>query len=366
MKPKYSGKKIIKAGEDLINSDIILNDDERFSEAMNILSYWRFSHEIPLDEAFKYIQEIALKKDKTAIFAKRLKRHISIVRKLRRFERMKLKNMQDIGGCRTVLSTQKKLVQIVRDLKKLPQFIHEDGKHRFKDYIKKPKDDGYRSYHLIGKFKDRYGQKKSIEVQLRTRIQHYWATALEIVDLFTDQALKSNQGDEIWEAFFYSVSAQFAIMDSIHLFNTFNPNKKFLEYSKILNKDSNNFESFETAKKLSAKLKIFKKLGAFAGSLEIVNDKLCKITGSGYVLLKIDTSKTTVYSKIFDENESNIAEQEYIDAEKDVANKPEIVIALVSTNTLGNIKEAYPNYFADSTEFLNHLTLITEAKIQYR
>ena len=64
----------------------------------------------------------------------------------------------------------------------------------YPDYIDNPKVDGYRGYHLIGAFPDKDGDRRLIEIQVRTSIQHDWATALEIVDLFTGQALKSNQG----------------------------------------------------------------------------------------------------------------------------------------------------------------------------
>ena len=103
MNKKYTGKQIIKAGEMLLDYNI-----EEFDSAMDILSYWRFSHEKPLGEALKILQETTIKIDKNAIFAKRLKRYVSIVYKLRRFRKMKLKNMQDIGGCRAIISSPRK------------------------------------------------------------------------------------------------------------------------------------------------------------------------------------------------------------------------------------------------------------------
>lgn len=41
-----------------------------------------------------------------------------------------------------------------------------------------------------------------VEVQVRTQLQHAWATAIEAVGIFTKQALKSNQGDQDWLRFF--------------------------------------------------------------------------------------------------------------------------------------------------------------------
>jgi ppGpp synthetase/RelA/SpoT-type nucleotidyltranferase len=362
MGKKYTGKQVSKAGEDLLDIDRMLKDNEKFEAALDVLSYWRFSHEVPLSIAFGKLQEVALKKDKNAIFAKRLKRFISIVRKLDRFRSMKLKNMQDIGGCRAILASEKKLNQIARELKKMPEFRH-DGKYRIKNYIKNPKDDGYRSFHIVGKFPDADGDSKNIEIQLRTSLQHYWATALEIVDLFTDQALKSNQGNAVWKSFFKLVSDQFAIMDSIHMFNTLSPYDKFERYIKILQENEDMIICSKKIKQHCDHLNVLKMLIAFSNSLKIIENKLDnhRDKQTEFVLLKIDTLKKTVYSELFTKEESKIAEGKYVEAEKEAASRNGVVAALVSTTAVGGIREAYPNYFADSTEFAKHLQLIIEA-----
>ena len=95
----YSGKQVIKAGETLLSPNLGDNDPVLFSKSMDVLSFWRFSFENALDTAFSILVKVALPHDRDAIFAKRLKRHPSIVSKLKRFNTMKLKNMQDIGGC---------------------------------------------------------------------------------------------------------------------------------------------------------------------------------------------------------------------------------------------------------------------------
>lgn len=365
MKGLYSGKQVEKAGIAFRDPDTLLKDSEKFDKLVDVLSYWRSCHEKPLESALKIVESTVLKKDDKAIFAKRLKRYISIVRKLNRFKCMSLKNMQDIGGCRAIISNEEKLRQSVQDLKDLECFKDASGKYRFKDYIKKPKEDGYRSYHLIGRFPDEEGGFRNIEVQLRTRIQHYWATALEIVDLFTDQVLKSNEGDPVWKNFFIQISKQFAIMESVRLFEQFSDEKKLQRYSQKLRRSEEFLNSCSEAKKICQQLNVFEKLNAFSESLKVIDEELAKKPNSGYALLTIDTSKKEVLSMLFPAGQGDAADaaHAYIKAEKEHVKNDGMIVALVSSSAVGGIKEAYPNYFADSSEFIKYLHLVMAIKI---
>jgi ppGpp synthetase/RelA/SpoT-type nucleotidyltranferase len=110
--------------------------------------------------------------------------------------------MQDIGGCRAVLRSVERVNQLY-DYYKSSQvkhrIIHADN------YINNPKDSVYRGIHLIWRYhSDRsedYNDLK-VEMQLRSTIQHAWATAVETVGTFVQQALKSSQGEENWLRFF--------------------------------------------------------------------------------------------------------------------------------------------------------------------
>jgi ppGpp synthetase/RelA/SpoT-type nucleotidyltranferase len=362
MKDKYSGKEIIKAGEKFI-SEGALDDIEGFDKAMDVLSYWRFQHEKPLETALTVLKKEVLKRDKPAIFAKRLKRHPSIVSKLRRFPKMKLKNMQDIGGCRAIVSNPKKLYQIVRELRKRPEFKNKIGNIRFKDYIEKPKKDGYRGYHLIGVFAGQKNKEKLIELQIRTRIQHDWATALEIVDLFTGQALKSNHGEQDWKTFFSLVSQHFALMEEIHLFSSKSELEQLKAYKDLVAKNLTYYDTGLEIQAYEASLKVVKNLEAFAHSLKTADEHISEKQVSGYVLLKIDIHKANVTSTLFDSSQNESAEKMYLEYEKEAAASKDIVVALVSTTAVGGIKEAYPNYFADSTEFLKYLLHIINTQM---
>lgn len=362
-----SGKQVLRAGECLINPDTYLpGNEQNLNDAFGVLSYWRFSYEKPLENALDKLQPVVKGIDDKAIFAKRLKRFPSIVLKLQRFPKMNLKNMQDIGGCRVVLANSKKVIQVSRLLRKMPEFKWDDG-FRLKDYIERPKPDGYRSMHIIGRFSDALGKEKKIEVQLRTRIQHYWATALEIIDLFTKQSLKTNQGQKLWSEFFVHVSRQFAIMDSIPIFEKLSDKEKKIQYISRLIKDKNSASSVLTVCDTSRELNVIDILRAFANSLKIIGDELSTIGSDGYVLLEMDIIKKSVSYTIFGENDSKEAQDIYTETEKITADRnSNIVVALVYANAVGGIKEAYPNFFADSSKFSEHLTFITEAEVLFR
>lgn len=80
MKKTYSGKSVIKAGEALIDERVKQGSPE-FEAAIDVLTYWRLMHEAPLATAQQIVEVEALKVDKTAFTAKRLKRYESIVSK---------------------------------------------------------------------------------------------------------------------------------------------------------------------------------------------------------------------------------------------------------------------------------------------
>jgi ppGpp synthetase/RelA/SpoT-type nucleotidyltranferase len=355
---KFSGKQVSRSGELLLEPDIAIKRPDDFDMAMDALSYWRSCHEAPLERAHDLLREAISKIDRRAVSARRLKRIQSIIRKLKRFQGMKLRAMQDIGGCRAILKNQKSVTKAVRELKKRKSL-------RVKDYIKLPKEDGYRGIHLIGDFSGKNEEKRSIEIQLRTKIQHSWATAVEIIDLFTGQAIKSSYGDEDWKRFFRLISGVLAHLEDIPNFdnmsvlqgvNAFVTSLNTLadgsEYKQIIN-------NLEEVYLLTDKLSIKDNFRAFAASLKITEDHCEKDSVDGYVIMEIDIKRENLTINTFPQTAFNKAAAYYLSAEKQQAIHPEKVVVLVSTDAVGGLKEAYPNYFADSAMFLKLLSVIT-------
>lgn len=327
----HSKKAVQRAGEKLIIDNLIDENPDEYKESMQVLSNWRSSHVNSLKVMLNSLQNACDKIDKKHIVVARLKRTPSIVSKLKRFDKMKLRNMQDIAGCRAILISTKNVNKLRRELNKNRDF-------RVTDYIKNPKPDGYRGIHLIGKCKDEdNGIDYPVEIQLRSKIQHAWATAVEIVDLFTNQSLKSNDGKKEWLEFFKLVSNEFSKIEGDH-------------YEKIS-------DSQQDTINLIKKLDVYKKFQAFAGSLKSI-EKHAEINNDSYNLIKVDFSKKSVSVWNYAETAFSAAAENYLKLEKEAAQNKSFVVALVSSSSVNNLKEAYPNYFADSKVFIENLKII--------
>jgi ppGpp synthetase/RelA/SpoT-type nucleotidyltranferase len=114
---------------------------------------------------------------------------------------MKLSRMEDVGGVRAVLPSQEAAQRVARSLKRNWTIT------RFRDYVAKPKADGYRAFHLINRNRGRL-----IEVQLRTQRQDEWANAFEGASRRFPE-LKSDGGPPPLRKFFKAASAFYAMLD---------------------------------------------------------------------------------------------------------------------------------------------------------
>ena len=207
--PRYSGNQINKAGK--IIADPFSTPKER-EEALVILNNWRAAHAYPLQVICSNLRQ----KNPDAIVVQRLKRLESITGKIQRFPEMQLYKMQDLGGCRVIVDTIKQVYEAIDKYKS--SRIRHILKREY-DYIANPKESGYRSYHMVYQFhsesKDTYNKNMFIEIQFRTKLQHMWATAVEMMGIYTKSNLKSSQGDYDILRFFTLVSSLFAIQEKM-------------------------------------------------------------------------------------------------------------------------------------------------------
>lgn len=174
-------------------------------EDLNKLQDFRQTFQEPISNVFNFVLGVARKVDKQCIVTYRIKRIDTIVEKLRRFHenpngKMNLSRMWDIAGCRCILnSTDENKLYVL--LKKIQKEYGRDCK--VKDYVAEQKDSGYRSIHIY--VKDHQTQKP-IEIQIRNKAQHNWATLVEIVDLLFGTKNKERGAESQLGRFLYLYS----------------------------------------------------------------------------------------------------------------------------------------------------------------
>lgn len=334
--PKYSKKQIDKAGK-FIASFLVMPEGDSVSykdlkQAFDILNNWRSSHAYPLGVITNNLR----RNNPNAIVVQRLKRLDSIMGKIERFPNMSLYRMQDLGGCRVI-------VESIDDVyKSVNKFKNSKVRHIFKhenDYIQNPKESGYRSYHMVYQFQsddnDTYNKNILIEIQFRTKLQHIWATAVEMMGIFTKSKLKSSIGDKDILRFFVLVSSLFAQQENTPICpNTINDSKIIREEIKSINN----------------KLHLVSRISAL--SVAINHTNLSKeMKGKGYYVLILNYEKKTLRIRDFSTQQIDLATKIYNEIE--ARHDKNIDTVLVSAQSFKDLREAYPNYFADISEFVN-------------
>ncbi len=137
-----------------------------------------------LYSTFKVLSDEADAIDSKAICTYRIKRVESIISKLRRYPETSLVTMEDLAGCRCILSSRQSIPRLVESIKRRLKVTRE------RDYIKETPETGYKSYHLT--IQDPTKSNLKLEIQLRSRIHHNWATLVEITDQVLGTKIKEN------------------------------------------------------------------------------------------------------------------------------------------------------------------------------
>ncbi len=338
-----SKKKVQKAGKKLAKDDTSI---EEFNNAMAILSQWRSLHSYPIN-TFQATLRGKVKRlgFKAPIIAQRLKRTPSIIRKLQRFPSMSLASMQDIGGIRIVLSSIDDVYKLHDDI------IKNSGRSKHEpllppyDYIKQPKQDGYRSLHQVFKYKsEQYSELNGlqIELQIRTKLQHAWATAVETLGIIEKSSFKTGEGTEEFKRFFMLASALFSYKEK----QPITPALTDIDIKVIANELVN----------LEQDLQIFAKLKGLIVTAKQI--ETASNNSSEYHLMELDTSKEqpSVSLIAFTQSQLTIAENFYKIREIETQDKPNIELVLISAGNIKDIKKAYPNYFLDTQAFIKSLS----------
>jgi hypothetical protein len=330
--PLYSKSAIDRAGWQYVDPQTGAQDRET---ALARINNWRGSHAFPLNTIQVSLRKRAYGLDGDATVAQRIKRLPSIEAKIRRFANMKLSRMQDLGGCRAIMRDMDSLHELYR------LYRLGNGKHildRRDDYIfENLKQSGYRGIHLVYRYrsdrKQTYNGLK-IKIQLRTRLQHAWATAVETVGFFTSQALKSSRGEDLWLRFFALMGSKIALME---------------RSPAIPDTPDQPSELHRELKKLTGKLGVMDRLTAFGQTLQFAEEHI-GAKGAKYFILQLDATQQELRVYKFG---NLMAATDYYDAlERAAAHEEATDVVLVSVESLAALRRAYPNYFLDTDLFL--------------
>lgn len=349
---KFSKNQVDKAGRAIRKG---CSDSERKDAILKIQNY-RETHLYPLMLIKNHLVKAVKKVSKAGLVARRLKMLSTIIDKLERpsldgkkENAISLLRMQDIGGCRAIVSNFKQLQELHQKLKN-SRSVHKIVK--VDDYLT-PKDSGYSGIHLTyscfaGTEEDHEWKKTKIEVQLRTELQHAWATSLEIIDTLENIKLKtSSVGHPEWRRFF-RIAGMLVAHDE--------------KFCMLLPEEIAPLQ--EELRSLERGLSVRRKLSGYNLAIKVSTDKknlpkrALAHQGMFLVLLKkndVDKPDDPSFLVTLNAYSQREVDQAFSDLALSEENSDVVISVLVSAGDVRNLKKAYPNYFGSSRKFHNFL-----------
>jgi hypothetical protein len=328
VQPEYSKKAVNRAGKALAAADI---DPFEVANALDVLNNWRASHALPLNAIKMNLLTSARRVCARPLVAQRLKRTPSTVAKLRRFSSMQLARMQDIGGCRAVVANAGQVIRLYH------HFLRSRTKHKLvlqRDYMTKPKESGYRGVHLVyryqsSKYTDHVGLM--IEIQLRSKLQHVWATGVETVGAFIRSPLKSSIGPEDWLRYFSILGSLFAIEEKGALVPGTPETKRDL---------------VKEALDLDCRIRALERLEHFGSLVKHLTTQ--RNTAHRLFLMHLKPTDGVTMITGYTSDAMNQATADYLATEKEADTSKGEDVVLVTADSVESLRRAYPNYFMDT------------------
>jgi hypothetical protein len=329
----HSKRDLINAGK-LLASYIPYPYSDEALDAFRTAHGWRLSHMAAMRAVRSELRTHANRQSPVGVTAGRLKRIASIRKKLRSTP-LSLYAIQDIGGCRAIVGS-------MTAVEHLTEFYlsggSKFGEARPYDYIAAPKPTGYRSRHFVFSVDPTDGvMRRRIEVQLRTKLQHAWATAVEAVGLVRGEDLKGNSGSPEWLRLFAIMASELAHEEGCSLVPGV---------------------SEDAAGRRAELGDLNKKLKAVA-TLESYNQTISKIAdtrtarGSSF-LVRLDLERKIVdvqSNYMFGKTAAAL-----LDAETSSSVMTNAVI--IEVDRVSDLLAAYPNYYLDVHMFTERLKLV--------
>ena len=200
----------------------------------------------------------------------------------------------------------------------LDEILHE---YREKNRLENPAPSGYCGIHRIYK-KDGV----CIELQIRTMLEHVWATSVESIDVLRGTAMKNGEDGAAWTEFFQLFSSLCALVERKPALSMHDGMDSISLMSRI--------------EKLEQSDKIISKIQNYAKTHKVQNE-LSKYPNAYYVQIERKEDGVTIITG-YTEEQVGKAYAEYEENERGTTDSNKV---LVSVNNIKKISEIYPNYF---------------------
>jgi ppGpp synthetase/RelA/SpoT-type nucleotidyltranferase len=338
--PQFSKRQVVEAGKFL--KERFSEASEEAVEAFKIAHNWRACHIIPMRHLRMELSGKVRSIGGEALTAARLKRMASIRAKLRRGHHT-MYQMQDIAGCRAILPDQ-------FSVDRLWELFQSNPRHKFidqDDYITSPRQTGYRSRHLIyryegkNEFESLNSNPQFVEIQLRTRLQHAWATAVEAVGMVRGEELKSGAGNEDWLRFFALMASEIAAEEGGVV---------------VPGTPASDSDRRKEIVALSRGLDALKSLEGYRNAVKVSESTS---TASPYYLIQFDRRTNQVAVK-------GVSAKASATTMDEAEGNNSINSVLVAVDKVGDLRAAYPNYFMDVGIFTDKLSTVLKPKSKFR
>lgn len=321
--PGGSKSRINRAGENV-------RSGRATAEDLRIIDDWRAAHRGVLN-TFQAILRTRTRGSSVSV-AQRHKRKRTIFDKLQRLPKMLLSRMDDVAGCRLIFEHQSDLYAFRTAFHKA-RFDHKLRNNPDKyDYIKRPKQTGYRGVHDIYEYdvNSEVGKRLAglnLEIQYRTLVQHAWATAVEVIGFITESQPKFQQGDKRYEE---AMAFASEILARVHE----GQKGSLPEIS-----DRVLAETFLAKDKTLGLIKMLRGLSAAKKDVSDKRNAILIFSGTGELEVKAFRDAPDALLALFD------LEKRFPDRD----------IVLVRADTSEEVRLAFRNYFSDASDFIQLL-----------
>ena len=206
-----------------------------------------------------------------------------------------------------------------------------------KNYIDAPRPSGYRGLHLVYGYvsetkPELFGLKT--ETQIRSRLQHQWATAVETVGTFIGDELKSSRGDADWLRFFALMSSVIAKIENAPA---------------VPGTSDDQMALVNEIRECAERVGILERLATFESATHLVAD--FPNFRNRLIVMELNLRASRVRGVAFSEQDVERATTMY--AEEELAHRGDLdfAVVMVSAKSVETLRRAYPNFFADLSGF---------------